>query len=409
MIKAFSRVLLLSLFVVALAAPVYATTARVNSLGGVGDYINDDSNMFRWYGVLPSYANLVMMEVGTYDGYDDVEHQAMGVTHACGEEGKWGTWALFLLQDAINDDSFFMNSPIYGAGWGYQEIGIGMPYNKLALAWGKEFEAMSIGLNFTRSDLSVENEATDPVSKSEWAFTTVGVGVRADIGDAAYTDLAATVGFGGYDVSGVATDVTLDKKMALDFAARLFYEWKDNVTLVPVIDYFQYDYALEYEGQVEPFGDKVKGFFVGGAMNIDVNTNNLLLVGAQAEYVKWEPSSAGESNEAWKMWTLPRFFIALESNVKPWLTARVGSWKALDKTTSTSDSEDDPPIAQDYKYTSADFAWFMGVGFHIAEFDIDCELANETPFNLGYWLTGYESWDSDYSGPVSRISANYHF
>ena len=108
MFKAFSKVLILSLLVVALAAPAFATTARVNSLAGTGDYMNDDSNMFRWYGVLPSYANLVMMEVGSWDG--NVDHRGIGVTHACGDEGKWGTWGFWLLEDAVNDDSFFMMS-----------------------------------------------------------------------------------------------------------------------------------------------------------------------------------------------------------------------------------------------------------------------------------------------------------
>jgi hypothetical protein len=410
MFKVFSKVLILSLLVIALAAPVFATTARVNSLAGTGDYINDDSNMFRWYGVLPSYANLVMMELGTNDYYGPY-HQAIGVTHSCGEEGRWGTWALFLLQDAVNDDSFYMNSPIYWAAMGYMDQGVGMPYNKLALAWGKEFEKVAVGLNFTRSDLSVESEITD--SKVDWSFTTIGAGIRADMGDAAYADLAFTLGIGGYENKPAAPAVgnKLDKKTAFDVAGRVFYEWKDNVTLVPVVDYFQYEYALE-EPADGPKGDKVRGFFGGGAMNVDVNTNNLLVVGAQIEYFKWEYSSPGDSKEAYKMWTLPRFFIALESNVKPWLTARVGSWKSLDRITDTYDSTDDPPVGQDVKTTSADFAWFLGVGFHIAEFDIDCELANETPFNLGYWLTGYNGWDygdDGYMGPISRISANYHF
>jgi hypothetical protein len=401
MVKTFSKVLVLSLLVVALAIPAFATTARVNSLAGTGDYMNDDSNMFRWYGVLPSYANLVMMEVGTWDG--SVEHRGIGVTHACGEEGKWGTWGLWLLEDHVSDDSFFMNSPVWYAAIGYNDVGVSYPSNKIALAWGKEFEAMSFGINFTRSDMSIENETVDPVARTDWSFTTVGAGIRADIGDDAYTDLAVTIGFGGYDVEGAVAN-SLDKKMALDFAARIFYEWKDNVTFVPVIDYMQYEYALETA--VEPHGDKVRAFFGGGAMNMDVNTNNMLIVGAQIEYVNWEYSAPGDAVDEFKMWTLPRFFIALESNVKPWLTARVGAWKALDKVTDTFGDASDPPVAQDVITTGADFDWFLGLGFHVAEFDIDCELGEDAPFNMGYWLTGYEDWDND---PIGRISATYHF
>lgn len=401
MVKAFSKVLILSLLVVALAAPAFATTARVNSLAGTGDYMNDDSNMFRWYGVLPSYANLVMMEVGSWDG--SVEHRGIGVTHACGDEGKWGTWGFWLLEDAVNDDSFFMNTPIWNAAMGYSSVGVGMPYSKFVVAWGKEFEMMSLGLNFTRSDLSVEDETVDPIARTNWSFTTVGAGIRADVGDDAYTDLAFTIGFGGYDVEGPAT-VSLDKKTAFDISARMFYEWRDNVTLVPVVEYMQMEYALDND--TEPFGDKVKGFKGGLAMNMDVNTNNMFIWGAQIEYFKWEYSSPGDAVDEFKMWNLPRFFMALESNIKPWLTARVGAWKALEKFTDTMGDESDPPVASDYKVTGTDFEWFLGVGFHVAEFDIDCELGADAPFNMGYWLTGYENWDNE---PISRISATYHF
>lgn len=398
MVKAFSKVLILSLLVVALAAPAFATTSRVNSLAGTGDYMNDDSNMFRWYGVLPSYANLVMMEVGSWDG--SVDHRGIGVTHACGEDGKWGTWGLWLLEDVVIADNFYMNTPVWYAGWGYNDIGVGMPYNKLAVAWGKEFEALSLGVNFTRSDLSVDDETID--TRTDWSFTTVGVGIRTDVGDNAYADLAATIGFGGYDVEAAANN-SLDKKTAFDFAGRMFYEWKDNVTLVPVAEYMQYEYALEND--TEPYGDKVRGFLGGIGMNMDVNTNNMFIWGAQVEYYKWEWSSAGDAVDEFTMWNLPRFFMALESNVKPWLTTRVGAWKSLSKTTQTV-GIGDPVEANDIMVTGSDFEWFLGCGFHIAEFDIDCELGEDAPFNMGYWLTGYENWDNE---PISRISATYHF
>ena len=88
--KSFGKVILVSLLIVAMAAPLaFATTARQNTLARSGDYINDDSNIFRWYATLPSYSNMVMAEVGTYDGFSAF-HQALGVTYSCGENGKYG-------------------------------------------------------------------------------------------------------------------------------------------------------------------------------------------------------------------------------------------------------------------------------------------------------------------------------
>ena len=110
MFKSFGKVFVVSLVIVALTAPLaFGTTARVRSLARSGDYLNDDSNVFRWYATLPSYSNLVMAEVGTYSGYD-AESQALGVTYACGEDGQYGTFGVFLMHN-ITDDGFYKTTP----------------------------------------------------------------------------------------------------------------------------------------------------------------------------------------------------------------------------------------------------------------------------------------------------------
>ena len=57
-----TKIFVFSLLVVALAAPAFATTSRVQALGGPARYINDDSDIFRWYGTLPSYRAMLDRE-----------------------------------------------------------------------------------------------------------------------------------------------------------------------------------------------------------------------------------------------------------------------------------------------------------------------------------------------------------
>jgi hypothetical protein len=65
------------------------------------------------------------------------------------------------------------------------------------------------------------------------------------------------------------------------------------------------------------------------------------------------------------------------------------------------------------EYTYAPFNFYMGLGFHVGDFDIDLVLNNEVPMHLGYWLTGYqpsnyyEGYDSEL--PIYMISATYGF
>ena len=57
------KILVLSLLVTSLCASMaFATTSRVIALGGTSRYINDDSDIFRWYGTLPSYSKMVYVE-----------------------------------------------------------------------------------------------------------------------------------------------------------------------------------------------------------------------------------------------------------------------------------------------------------------------------------------------------------
>jgi hypothetical protein len=300
-----------------------------------------------------------------------------------------------------------------------------VPVNKFAIQWGKEFESIAIGLSFTRSDKGEEDTTPDSPAPANpnynISYTTLGAGTRADIGDNAYADLAVTLGLAG---GGMTDSTEFDKKMSLNFAGRVFWEWKEYATIVPVIDFGMYEFALKngdpYDTSVngtDGHGQKGNWFDIGVALNLDVNTNNLLIFGLEVGKESAEPSLPDTAASDWKessTWWLPSIFLGLETDVKPWMTVRCAARKTLWKETET---EVDGGEAME---TGSEFEWYLGCGFHVAEFDIDCELGAEAPFSLGYWLTGHSAYDYGYYakdaaqpvtavGPISRISATYHF
>ena len=59
-----SKAIMLAVLVLAFASAAFATTSRVLSLANAAPYMNDDSDVFRWYGTLSSYNNMVMAEGG---------------------------------------------------------------------------------------------------------------------------------------------------------------------------------------------------------------------------------------------------------------------------------------------------------------------------------------------------------
>ena len=134
-------------------------------------------------------------------------------------------------------------------------------------------------------------------------------------------------------------------------------------------------------------------------------------------YMKGEPSAAPDSVvDEFTYTVIPRFYLALESDVKDWLTFRVGGMKELGKWDEKSGG-----TSTEYKdvNTWGGFQYFMGLGFHVGDFDIDCVINNELPYHMGYWLTGY-GWGGDdgYYGssvdhvenaPAYMVTGTYHF
>lgn len=404
----FSKVLVLSLLVVGLCAPLaLATTSRVQALAGASSYINDDSDVFRWYGTLPSYSKMVMAEAGmfSYNGVaGDVNYQALGFTHDWGEDHWLGTWGVFLLRGSIEDPSLYAFNPLPTPGMG-PVLGADypIPSTKFALSWGKDVGKIALGLMFTRSE-AMFKLADDP--EVNYTFTTIGGGIRWDANEDLYGDAALTIGSAGGKPDG-----GWDKTMGLNLEGRLFWEVLEDATVVPFARYRTADYALETA--VAPSGDSWSEWTVGASLDFDVNTNNLLIFAADVQGFDWKYSLSDGDKTEFSQFVFPRLYVALESDITSWFTFRVGATKTMVKTTYTDadglEYEFTFPVAitEEDAIQLEDFTWHMGGGFHIGEWDVDAVFSHELPFRLGYWLTGF---GSDNPEPVvGRVSATYRF
>lgn len=396
-----SRVLILSLLVVMMAMPALATTTRVNSLANTGVYIADDSNVFRWYGVLPSYSNMVMAEAGQAIGFFDLDaqYQALGMTKTIGDMGTVG---VFLLMNSIEDGSFFLFNPLVTTGID----GLAVPTTKFAVMYGYEVEdVLSFGIGFTRSDASTEVTGTTPALASA-SFTTFGGGIRMDAGESAYFDAAITYGTAGGEAGPPNADLW-NNASSLVIEGRLFWEWLDDVTLVGNVTFANFDYLQATVPAGATGGTKGNGFQVGVAANMDVNTNNMLIFAAEWTSATLEPSqSAANDMSELKFTTLPMFRLALESDINSWLTTRIGATKEMLKVKDTAANGDETTTTGPGT-PGGDFEWYLGAGFHVGDWDVDMRFDHDVPFRLGYWLTGYGV--NEGNPPITRISGTYRF
>jgi hypothetical protein len=422
-----SRVLIVSLLVVIMAVPALATTTRVRALADASSYLNDDSDVFRWYGTLPSYSKIVMAEAGQAFGTGGssvtTSFQALGFTHDWGEDHWLGTWGVFLLTNNVEDGSFYFFNPLATPGTTPGTSLPTVPTTKFVLTWGQEIEDLfAFGLQFTRSERSVENEPA-AVGDIKSSFTTFGGGIRIDVGDDAYADVAVTYGTAGGDATVAPTPPATTPQTgdlwanstSFDVEGRLFWEWMDDVTVVGVAQFTSFDFLTELQNLSTTTNGGAKGtnLLFGGSLNMDVNTNNLLIFATEVEFFSWEPSKIISTdftnpNEITAT-VLPTFRIALESDINSWLTTRVGARKSMTKTeTKFATATGDRTITTTASTSpGSDFEWSLGAGFHVGDWDVDVHFDHDVPFRLGYWLTGFGGDDPD--PPIMRASGTYRF
>lgn len=396
-----SLVLIVSLLVVAMAIPALATTTRVNSLANSGNYMADDSNIFNWYGTLPSYSNMVMAEGGQAMGYADVSaaYQALGMTKMLGDMGTVG---VFLLYNSIEDGSFFAFNPLPTTSFD----GVAVPTTKYALMYGYDIEdVLAFGIHFTRSDTKVEVEGTTP-SLASLTYMTIGAGVRMETGDAGYFDAAFTLGKAGGE-AGPPNGDFWNNGSSWVLEGRYFWEWTDAATVVGYAGFGSFDYLQATVPAATTGGTKGSGFQLGVAINQDVNTNNTLIFAAEYAHATTEPSQTATNDQTkFTANTLPLFRLALESDINSWLTTRIGAIKDMTKTETTA-VNGDKTTSTGPTTPGSDFEFYLGAGFHIGDWDVDMRFDNDLPFRLGYWMTGFGT--NDGTPPVGRISGTYRF
>ncbi|MCZ6766568.1 MAG: adenylosuccinate synthetase, partial [bacterium] len=206
-----------------------------------------------------------------------------------------------------------------------------------------------------------------------------------------------------------------DKGTSWNFEARLFNEQATDLTIVPFFGWRSFEFSTRNDASPiaapEPNsrGDKVSDVNFGVSLNWDVNSNNLLIFATELGFFNRKFSNQANPEEReLDVRTIPTFFIALESDINSWMTTRIGARKNMTRTREvTYDAGSDPATFTETITTDADFDWTLGLGFHVAEWDIDLDVHEETPFRLGYWITGFGADVT--SSPVGRMSATYRF
>lgn len=412
--KKFFAVTLAAIVMMAVAIPAMATTSRLYALGDVDNYVEDDANVFMWPATLPTYGDLVAMQLVNGEDYS-----WYGFTKHLGEYGDYGTFGIFFIEEMDGPNDVSEYETYWTPDWSNDDVYGSWLSNKWILMYGYEMEKMSLGLKFMRSSEKTTFESDDYDLEQSWSYTTIGASMRMDVNEETYFDFAIDYTMGSEtdnyssDFSEQVPEYEADACKKMEFRGRIFYEWTDMITWVPYIGLTMEEYNRSYDDDAyynsDMYGMKAMSFDFGIAANMTVNEDNMIVMGIEPiRYAKAEPSEYDEDFDGsyeYTMMHMPRFVLGLESDIRDWLTFRTGCIK---DTYSRKLVADDGTEEVTKKWDGTDFEWYLGLGFHVGDFDIDVVLDNEVPFYMGYWMTGFQPYDEGYA-PMWMISALYHF
>lgn len=429
------RILLFTVLLLMTPALALASTARLEGLGVIPDFVEDYANMFNYPVSIARYPGLVIGELGVYSDFD----RGFGATMGLGQDDEFGVFGIML-----RENSNFTPVPDFA----------GTPGSQYDLLWGMNIGKASIGVRFDNSSSSFEEVDVEKWSPLYFIYTagpqditindmnTWAIGLSGGLEVREADKLEATFEMRKLDFKVdflTGTRLTYEDKgnMSYNVNGRGFLKVAENISLVPIFGYSKYDYGFKIKSEDpldEDSADETLTNLRGGVgLKVDVGSWFMVGVGlsqskqeVSAEYAAPVPPAADIQTLTFKSNAYPFLFGCLETEVKDWLTVRIGAKKNM--VNETAELTFVGPGVESIEYKSMNglipdvlredvfnstgirlpvfnepFTFSLGVGLKFGDLDIDATMNDFYPFTGLYFLSGVEEI------PFSRISATYHY
>jgi len=358
-----------------------ATETRVGTLGGVGFYMHDNSNIFYFPGAINTYSGQV---IGEFRVKNNDNSYSIGVHYPVGDFSVLGV---------------YLNRPIP------LSISPGVVQNVTLnhttdIFYGMQLSQFDLGFkaSFGADGIVVDNGAGE--DKESARYLALGVGIsneKMDLGGhielpSAKSDPDGDVGdqdWGGFGFAG---------------AGRLFLG--ETTKIVPVG-------LISIRSTTSDFGSavgKIKytdmNLGAGIGVNHELNESNMLVMAI--EVLGFQGSSEDSSDLetpggkiTYGRLTFPGFYIGAESRIKSWLTGRLGAAQVYQAIATTYEPE--TGNEQKTSFTNSQFNVSFGLGFNFGDFTLDAAI------NEGLFFDGPNFISGTTEPMARRLSLTYKF
>jgi hypothetical protein len=373
--KGFVSIALIGMFVLIASVSLFATETRVTSMGGVGFYMKDNSNIFFYPGAINQYTGQVIGELRVKN---NTRTYTLGVNYPINDKSVFG---------------MYLNRP----------IGVTVPsgiVDEVTLDqttdffYGRKLSSYDMGIRFS---WALDSYKEDTSYKEGAHYFGLGFGLSNE-----KIDIGANFEMPG--VKATYTDVGENKWSGTGFGlnGRMFYG--DKTKIVPVVN-FRFGSAkadMDTMSENPDVDYSMMDLGLGVGLNHQLNEDNLVVLGLEVLGLSTEKQEIDSGNTyTTTTTTMPALYMGLESKINNWLTGRVGAAQVFQTVKDKTEPPSGPSI-ENSDHTS-NYNVYFGLGIHFGDFLLDAAV------NEGLFFDGPNFISGQNNAMANKLSITYKF
>ena len=361
-----------------------ATETRVGSMGGVGFYIRDNSNIYVFPGTFYTYSNQVIGELRVKEA--DYFY-SVGAHLPVSSNAQIGV---------------YLNSPLFWSipGGVVEDVTLDRTTD---IFFGTRLSNFDLGLAL-RVAMDKDEDQIDPDTKSTESaqyFEIAGgisnemmdLGLMFGLPSASYELDDFKTSWGGFGASFNGRFWLKQKGLLFQFLPLIVANYASTSSEfdmgIPGVDKIEVDYGfLELSA--------------GLGINYQINQDNLIVLGLEAIGYRQESEKVKDGDEGTRTsMVLPGIYMGIESQISSWLIGRLGAAQTYTSITDTykpdvGDEEEETNFEKEFKMT-------FGVGIEFGNFLLDAAI------NEGLLFAGPNIISGTFQDFAYRLSITYNF
>ncbi len=363
-----------------------ATETRLSSMGGVGYFTKDNTNIFYFPGTINYYAGQVVVELRTKNTQSSY---TVGGNFGFNGDKVFGAYLNRPIIVPIPDFVFGYIQNIDNVDLSNTtDLLLGMPLGD----W--DFGArLSLAFDSYKQD----STATDVGDDESAHYVNLGLGLSSDKMDAGvYIEMPS--------IKSDEDNGLEDKFSGSGFGGVFRAFMGDETQLVPIglINLA----STTYEQTVNNVTSKVKfsnmNLALGAGVNYNINENSMLVAAVEAIGMSKFKSEVGGGTETnITTMDLPGLYLGAESQINKWLTGRMGAVQVMQSTTTKTKPQGSPESKTSERFKQ--FNVTFGVGVDLGDFTLDLSFNEGLLFDGPNFISGTTETIAD------KISITYEF